>query len=514
MTSKLCSIIIINYQSDELVLKQLDELNSARELEIIIVNNSFTNHSNNFKDISDVKLIQNNFNQGFSFAANQGTAQAKGEWLLFLNPDVTLTPAQITEFITMTRKQELDAASPQFDDPNYSKPIPSLVNLLKEFSPLKFLLPNTKNQMTLVGGCLLIKSSVLHNLGGWDERFFLWFEDSDLSQRLLNENYKFNRLPVKIDHIGGESFKTKSSSWKTRVFFHSLAIYSDKHFSKFENWLIKLFILNRYIKNHLLPILNDVKISITIPNMKFDLLVEFLIKNIDYLKMIQQPIVVSSSLNISNLWKLRKQYPHIRFIPLKHNSGFAKTVNTGFKVSLGSWIGTCNDDTVFTENIWPELMKLADNNTGSLGPTILTKDKSIESMGILVEKKGKAKVIKDSSTKDRVVVDANNGAAVLYNSSVLDQIGLFDEVFGSYLEDIDLSLRIKSHGWENLVIPSLSIIHHGQSSSITLGKYKRWLDFKNWTLLVLKNWSILEIIIFLPHIILERARNFYAIWKN
>ena len=82
------------------------------------------------------------------------------------------------------KNDRLDAASPNPGSTNYQKPLPSLLSLLVEFTPLNRLY-NFKNFITLrtlFGGCLLIKRLVLKKLGGWDEKFFLWFEDSDLTK--------------------------------------------------------------------------------------------------------------------------------------------------------------------------------------------------------------------------------------------------------------------------------------------------------------------------------------------
>ncbi|MFH1967549.1 MAG: glycosyltransferase, partial [Patescibacteria group bacterium] len=111
-------------------------------------------------------------------------------------------------------------------------------------------------------------------------------------------------------------------------------------------------------------------------------------------------------------------------------------------------------------------------------------------------------------------VDATNAACVLYSRPALDQVGLFDERFGSYLEDIDLSLRLTRAGWQNLVCHEVAVVHQQQASSQTLGWRKNWLDTKNWWLVILKNWSCRQWLKYWPGILLERGRNLSGLIRS
>ena len=112
-----------------------------------------------------------------------------------------------------------------------------------------------------------------------------------------------------------------------------------------------------------------------------------------------------------------------------------------------------------------------------------------------------------------IEVDATNAAAVIYSREALNKVGVFDEKFGSYLEDIDLALRLKRAGYKNIVSLKTKITHLGQSTSKDLKWRKQYLDFKNWILVILKNWSIQDLILNFPGILIERLRNFSAFLK-
>ena len=75
-----------------------------------------------------------------------------------------------------------------------------------------------------------MRASVLKEIGGWDEKFFLWFEDSDLAKRLYDHGYKVGWLPVTYDHAGGSSFVKLDETYRKKLFFSSMNRYAQKHF--------------------------------------------------------------------------------------------------------------------------------------------------------------------------------------------------------------------------------------------------------------------------------------------
>ncbi|MBI1863457.1 glycosyltransferase family 2 protein [Candidatus Microgenomates bacterium] len=238
------SVIIINWSTPELVKSQMEVLHKDPSVEVILVDNFST--SENAKKISQLSkkvshVILNNKNLGFSAAGNQGAHIAKGEWLLFLNPDLQITDAAVSAFVKEAIASGLDAASPTTDDPRYLKPLPSLFSLITEFSPLHRVVPlSLFTQKTLTGGCLLIKKDVFEKIGKWDEDYFLWFEDSDITKRLLDAHYKVGWVDIPVVHQGGASFTHISKQKRNQLFFTSMKIYANKHFSHWGNRVVEL----------------------------------------------------------------------------------------------------------------------------------------------------------------------------------------------------------------------------------------------------------------------------------
>lgn len=237
------SVIIIHWQTPELLESQLRHLSPTSESEVIVVDNNTLTDQQHWKEkFPTTTFIFLDKNYGFATAGNRGAAIAKGKWYLFLNPDVSITYEQINSMIAYGEKKQLSAVSADFDDERYRKPIPSFSSLLIEFTPLKhfFKASAFNHTRTIVGGCFVITASAFNHVGGWDEHFFLWFEDSDLTKRLTNAHLEYGFVKLPITHQGGASFESLADSEKRKLFFTSMNTYAKKHFNQFEQKLIVL----------------------------------------------------------------------------------------------------------------------------------------------------------------------------------------------------------------------------------------------------------------------------------
>ena len=232
------SVIIVHWNTPDILKRQLSKLRPSSQIEVIVVDNN----SDRLPTVkSPYRLVRCSENNGFASGCNRGAAIAKGEWLLFLNPDTHLTSSAVLSFAQSAKAQNLDAASPLQRSEDYYKPLPTPLSLILEFSPLhRFIHLPKSGKHTLFGGCLLIKRKVLEALDGWDEDFFLWFEDSDLTKRLYLNNYRIGWIPLSYTHSRGSSFTRIDEQKKKRWFFSSMNLYARKHFSYMGRLLIRV----------------------------------------------------------------------------------------------------------------------------------------------------------------------------------------------------------------------------------------------------------------------------------
>lgn len=519
MAASLADItIVIPYYSGKQSLNTL--LNYLVSLSVIVVNNSASKVDSRLSK-KNVQVIDMPFNSGFAHACNVGALAATTPWILFLNPDVEISESAIETLLAEVQDRSLQALSPRLVDANnhllveYHQSLPTALSLFSQFSPLHRLYKSVPDisktgATTLPGACLLISKTALNTVDYWDERFFVWWEDSDLSQKLKQAGLHFGiSKSIKVKHIGGESFSSMPDAWKRSIFFHSLSIYIEKHLSGITEKLLRGTI-QRFHSGKLYSQDNQLDLSIVVPNLKHELLKSFLDTNYTFLnKSHIELIIVTSSASVK---ALRKQYPFVIFITLQQNKGFATTVNIGLKRARGKIIGTINDDVVLHENWETQLLKAFHPKVGSVVPKVTTPAGETESIGVHVLKKGKAYVI---TKADDISHPANafNAACVLFSREALETVGLFYEPFGSYLEDLDLGLRLGRHNFMHVAVPTVSVVHVGQQTSKDNSVHKAWLDTKNWWLLLLRNHSLMDWLLNLPSILVERAKNISGLFK-
>lgn len=248
------SVIYVYYNTPRELLNSVKSLLKTTVgilMEIIIVDNHSTKEiPSQIKKLQGVKIISNTENVGFGKGCNIGAKEARGKYLLFLNPDTKVYPEAVVELLKTIKRKGVGIAGPKMVDkkgntlPTISRflSFPDLLvvysflnTLLKKNSiSKKFWLYDTDRETVqtvdvLSGACLIIARNIFFKVGGFDERFFMYFEEHDLCLKVNNLGLKsvFNPKSI-ILHLIGKSLKDKSKI--RRYFEKSRFIYMKKHF--------------------------------------------------------------------------------------------------------------------------------------------------------------------------------------------------------------------------------------------------------------------------------------------
>ncbi len=181
-------------------------------------------------------------------------------------------------------------------------------------------------------------------------------------------------------------------------------------------------------------------------------------------------IIVDNGSADGSVELLQEQYPWVKLIRFEKNTGFSFAVNAGIRASDGEFVALLNNDTVVEADWLAEMVRAMRElpDIGSTGCKMLAFDDRalLDGAGDGYRRGGLPGRIghreKDLGQFDtpRYILGACGGAA-LYRRSMLDEIGLFDEDYFAYLEDVDLGLRAQSAGYKCRYVPSAVIYHLG-----------------------------------------------------
>lgn len=276
-TSKIVqiSIIIVNYNTSEYLIKCLEsiyDMTSGVEIEVIVIdNNSIDRSIENLKEIfPEVKLILRSVNGGFGSGCNEGAKYAKGNYLAFVNPDIILRENVFCDFFDfMENNSEVGMCSGSFYDfdgiklPTYCK-FPGTYSELLEIIGrgtqrrlMKFL--DSKEMKSLIpfkvdwitGACMFFRKEHFNQVGGFDENFFLYYEDVDIQYRLKKAGYSVVCIPIlKIYHFNNSSINGIEGEYVYNYNMHrSNLLYMYKHFLFFKrNFVRLLFIFAIFVR--------------------------------------------------------------------------------------------------------------------------------------------------------------------------------------------------------------------------------------------------------------------------
>ncbi len=252
MLNKKLSIIIVNYKSadflEKCVVSIREKINKEFLEEIIIVNNDQEEEIRlGFQE--NLKIINNDKNAGFGAGNNIGARIAKGGIILFLNPDTEIISENIGEVISLFEKDNtLGVVGSQLMIKDNKKIQPwsagheiNLINLIRNnlglASSRKVWQAKKCTEVDWVSGtALFIRREIFEKVSGFDEKFFMYFEDMDLCKRVKKTGSKVLYNPnFSVKHIGGKSYQKQCC--QKRDYYKAQEYYFKKHRNFFE-WLI------------------------------------------------------------------------------------------------------------------------------------------------------------------------------------------------------------------------------------------------------------------------------------
>lgn len=259
------SIIIVNFNGKtylESCLSSLKKNIRKIDFETIVIDNNSIDGSPEFisENFPWIQFIRNNENFGYSKANNQGINEARGRFILFLNPDTQILPGSIDMILEeMKASPSVGAVGPALvsGKNRYQVSFGKKISFANEFLQKCVLNPYFRKKLKrmqhkyevgwLSGACLLTRRSVLEETGFFDENFFLYFEDIDLCRRIKKTDRRIIFFPrAKVFHIEGAT--TCLQSLSSLYYYRQSQIYFyRKHTSKISIFLLRVYLSINFV---------------------------------------------------------------------------------------------------------------------------------------------------------------------------------------------------------------------------------------------------------------------------
>jgi GT2 family glycosyltransferase len=221
-------VVVVSYNSASTLRRCVEEHTADEDVRVFVVDNASEDGSVESLSGLDATIIRLERNRGFGYGCNQGWRTGSAPYVLFLNPDATLERGALELLVSaLERDPAVGIAAPRILDENGEldfsmRRFPRLRStyaqalFLHRLFPLAawtdeivrdpdaYLRPASPEWVS--GACFLIRRSLLEALGGFDQGFFMYSEDSDLCRRAADAGWRITFVPqAVVVHVGGVS---------------------------------------------------------------------------------------------------------------------------------------------------------------------------------------------------------------------------------------------------------------------------------------------------------------------
>jgi len=251
--------VIVSADMAEMTLACIGQLDDPAVASVVVVDNAFEDDlAESRRTLAErATVVALDVPHGFAAANNRGVAKGGAPYVLLLNSDVLVAPGAIGALLAaIDDDPRAVAAGGRLVDPQTlvtqeqyrPRPFPTLANFLVIVLGVEELWPGNPVTRRYHGAqwddtsvqevaqpaaaAILVRRDALHAVSGFDERFWFWFEDSDLLLR-LSERGRILYVPGAVfRHLGGGSFRRWGKAEHIRSIHHGIVQYADAHFSR------------------------------------------------------------------------------------------------------------------------------------------------------------------------------------------------------------------------------------------------------------------------------------------
>lgn len=247
-------VVVVAYNSGAMLRRCVEELSEAPKIHVVVVDNGSTDGcADTVRDLPLTVIPEEN--RGFAAGCNRGASSGTSPFVLFLNPDARITREGVGLLAARATEGKVGAVAPrilsadgrlEFSQrrfPNVISTYAQALFLHRVFRHASWtdevirdaaLYETARSADWVSGACVLVRREVLEAIGGWDESFFLYSEDTDLCRRVHSAGYDVLYEPAaSAVHVGGQSSPRASL---LPMLARSRIRYARKHASERSAW--------------------------------------------------------------------------------------------------------------------------------------------------------------------------------------------------------------------------------------------------------------------------------------
>jgi len=451
------------------------------------------------KEEKRIRCIFNQRNAGFAIANNQGAEEAGGEYILFLNNDTEVQPGWLCALVDVAEDNPAVGAVGSkllypdgtlqhagvvlVEDRQHGDPLLATHNFYKEAGD-KPEANRLKTYQALSAACLLLRKELFAKLGGFDPGYWNGYEDVDLCFRIAREGYKLVYQPESVvlhyeSQSGEERWKKVNQNIKRLhqkwlgTIQPDLIVDKDGQSHITEQSGIRPY----HMLQNVLSRKAQEEIMVSIIMLTYNALdftrqaVESVLQHTQY--PFELILVDNGSAEDTRryLQKIEEEYANVHTIFNKENKGFAAGNNQGAQMAFGKYLMFLNNDVLVSDGWLKSLVEglEKDEHIGMVGPITnrisgrqMVTDVPYTDVAGFPQFAAQVRRINHGKLTPRRRLA---GFAILMPKALFEQVGGFDESFGSgNYEDDDLCLRVRQAGYALMADESTYIHHFGSQT--------------------------------------------------
>jgi N-acetylglucosaminyl-diphospho-decaprenol L-rhamnosyltransferase len=259
-------VVIPTFNARELMLRCLQCLDDSAIARIVVVDDASTDGTPDALSVEfpDVHVVVLDRHRGLAHALNRGAEAGKAEFVLFLNNDVFPVNGAIRRLCDALRDNPLaasaggrlvDPGTERTQDTYQPRAFPGLMGLAVRLSGIERAWPNnpwtgqhlrhplspastTETDRQPAGSCLLVRRDLFEQVQGWDEGYWFWYEDVDLSRRLAELGGALYVPTATFEHVGRASTSHWERHEQHKRLYHGTLRYAQQHLPRWQQALL------------------------------------------------------------------------------------------------------------------------------------------------------------------------------------------------------------------------------------------------------------------------------------